>query len=215
MWCYFVRSTTWLHQHISLCSTSLPYAPLPYICSPGTSDRSQLERIAPRFAPSLPSTSCSPQPQQQQPCRSRRNDSEPPVLLIHCAPSVGLHIAQAGAERGGHRSPEQHAHRHRHFSLSLSLSRCQIVRSSRCTNQRTEPSDATAKQAKMGILERIKEIEQEMDKTQRNKATEGHLGMLKARLAKLRSELLTPSSGGGGGQVIHDLSWCVFDCYAV
>eukprot|EP00904_Undaria_pinnatifida_P009410 jgi/Undpi1/559/HiC_scaffold_10.g04023.m1 len=52
----------------------------------------------------------------------------------------------------------------------------------------------------MGILERIKEIEQEMDKTQRNKATEGHLGMLKARLAKLRSELLTPSSGGGGGQ---------------
>ncbi|CAM9322242.1 unnamed protein product [Scytosiphon promiscuus] len=52
----------------------------------------------------------------------------------------------------------------------------------------------------MGILERIKEIEQEMDKTQKNKATEGHLGMLKARLAKLRSELLTPSSGGGGGQ---------------
>lgn len=55
----------------------------------------------------------------------------------------------------------------------------------------------------MGILERIKEIEQEMDKTQKNKATEGHLGMLKARLAKLRSELLTPSSGGGGGQVIR------------
>lgn len=54
----------------------------------------------------------------------------------------------------------------------------------------------------MGILERIKEIEQEMDKTQRNKATEGHLGMLKARLAKLRSELLTPSAGGGGGQVL-------------
>lgn len=57
----------------------------------------------------------------------------------------------------------------------------------------------------MGILERIKEIEQEMDKTQRNKATEGHLGMLKARLAKLRSELLTPSSGGGGGQVSQSL----------
>lgn len=57
------------------------------------------------------------------------------------------------------------------------------------------------KAVKMGILERIKEIEQEMDKTQKNKATEGHLGMLKARLAKLRSELLTPSSGGGGGQV--------------
>lgn len=56
----------------------------------------------------------------------------------------------------------------------------------------------------MGILEKIKEIEQEMEKTQKNKATEGHLGMLKARLAKLRSELLTPSSGGGGGQVANN-----------
>lgn len=64
----------------------------------------------------------------------------------------------------------------------------------------------------MGILERIKEIEQEMDKTQRNKATEGHLGMLKARLAKLRSELLTPSSGGGGGQVIYLGSLCTCCC---
>ncbi|CAM9113739.1 unnamed protein product [Ascophyllum nodosum] len=52
----------------------------------------------------------------------------------------------------------------------------------------------------MGILDKIKEIEQEMEKTQKNKATEGHLGMLKARLAKLRSELLTPASSGGGGQ---------------
>lgn len=58
--------------------------------------------------------------------------------------------------------------------------------------------------AKMGILEKIKEIEQEMEKTQKNKATEGHLGMLKARLAKLRSELLTPSSSGGGGQVANN-----------
>lgn len=64
----------------------------------------------------------------------------------------------------------------------------------------------------MGILERIKEIEQEMDKTQRNKATEGHLGMLKARLAKLRSELLTPSSGGGGGQVIWLVGFCCREC---
>ena len=55
----------------------------------------------------------------------------------------------------------------------------------------------------MGILDKIKEIEQEMEKTQKNKATEGHLGMLKARLAKLRSELLTPASSGGGGQVMH------------
>ncbi len=37
-----------------------------------------------------------------------------------------------------------------------------------------------------------------MARTQRNKATAQHLGLLKARLAKLRRELLTPKSGGGG-----------------
>jgi hypothetical protein len=39
----------------------------------------------------------------------------------------------------------------------------------------------------------------QMAKTQKNKATSGHLGLLKARLAKLRRELLTPSKSGGGG----------------
>lgn len=54
-----------------------------------------------------------------------------------------------------------------------------------------------------------------MAKTQKNKATSFHLGMstsvskailtnvtigqLKAKLAKLKRELLTPSGGGGGG----------------
>lgn len=38
----------------------------------------------------------------------------------------------------------------------------------------------------------------QMAKTQRNKATMGHLGLLKARLAKLRRELITPKSAGGG-----------------
>eukprot|EP00382_Lankesteria_abbotti_P009473 CAMPEP_0114015904 /NCGR_PEP_ID=MMETSP0372-20130328/13072_1 /TAXON_ID=340204 /ORGANISM="Lankesteria abbotti" /LENGTH=42 /assembly_acc=CAM_ASM_000359 len=42
----------------------------------------------------------------------------------------------------------------------------------------------------MGILEKIKEIEAEMARTQKNKATEYHLGLLKAKLAKLRSQLL-------------------------
>ena len=37
-----------------------------------------------------------------------------------------------------------------------------------------------------------------MAKTQRNKATMGHLGLLKARLAKLRRELISPKSSGGG-----------------
>lgn len=38
-----------------------------------------------------------------------------------------------------------------------------------------------------------------MAKTQKNKATSFHLGQLKAKLAKLKRELLTPSSSGGGG----------------
>lgn len=51
----------------------------------------------------------------------------------------------------------------------------------------------------MSILEKIRDIENEMSKTQKNKATSYHLGTLKAKLAKLRRELITPSSGGGGG----------------
>lgn len=38
-----------------------------------------------------------------------------------------------------------------------------------------------------------------MARTQKNKATSFHLGQLKAKLAKLKRELLTPSSGSGGG----------------
>lgn len=48
-------------------------------------------------------------------------------------------------------------------------------------------------------LLQIKGIEEEMAKTQKNKATSYHLGQLKAKLAKLKRELLTPSSSGGGG----------------
>jgi len=50
----------------------------------------------------------------------------------------------------------------------------------------------------MGILDKIAEIEAEMARTQRNKATMGHLGLLKARLAKLKRELIEPKGGGGG-----------------
>lgn len=38
----------------------------------------------------------------------------------------------------------------------------------------------------MGILEKIQEIEREIARTQKNKATEYHLGLLKAKLAKYR-----------------------------
>lgn len=48
-------------------------------------------------------------------------------------------------------------------------------------------------------MQKIKEIEDEMARTQKNKATMGHLGILKAKLAKLRRELLEPSGGSGAG----------------
>ena len=52
----------------------------------------------------------------------------------------------------------------------------------------------------MGILEKIKEIEEEMTRTQKNKATEYHLGQLKAKLAKLRTQLLEGSSSAKTGE---------------
>ncbi|KAL2223084.1 P-loop containing nucleoside triphosphate hydrolase protein [Thermoascus aurantiacus ATCC 26904] len=55
-------------------------------------------------------------------------------------------------------------------------------------------------------VEKIKEIEAEMARTQKNKATEYHLGQLKAKLAKLKRELLTPQTSGGGGGVGFDVA---------
>lgn len=71
----------------------------------------------------------------------------------------------------------------------------------------------------MGILDKISEIEKEIARTQKNKgefskwsppsqnecamfrhnnvATEYHLGLLKAKLAKYRSQLLEPSKSAG------------------
>lgn len=54
----------------------------------------------------------------------------------------------------------------------------------------------------MGIQDRIREIEAEMKKTQVNKATEFHLGQLKAKIAKLKRELISPHrmrAGKGSG----------------
>lgn len=59
---------------------------------------------------------------------------------------------------------------------------------------------------KMSVVEKIKEVEAEMARTQKNKATSYHLGTLKAKLAKLRRELLTPRGGGGGGEVGFDVA---------
>eukprot|EP00123_Amoebidium_parasiticum_P001625 comp12769_c0_seq1/m.7896 comp12769_c0_seq1/g.7896 ORF comp12769_c0_seq1/g.7896 comp12769_c0_seq1/m.7896 type:complete len:368 (-) comp12769_c0_seq1:44-1147(-) len=52
----------------------------------------------------------------------------------------------------------------------------------------------------MGILERINEIEKEMARTQKNKATEYHLGLLKGKLARLRAQLLDPGKSGAKGE---------------
>ena len=49
------------------------------------------------------------------------------------------------------------------------------------------------------IEKKIKEIEAEIHKTQKNKATEYHLGILKAKIAKLKKEMYAPSGTGGGG----------------
>ncbi|MCJ1247864.1 Ribosome-interacting GTPase 2 [Trapelia coarctata] len=50
----------------------------------------------------------------------------------------------------------------------------------------------------VNITEKIKEIEDEMKRTQKNKATEYHLGLLKGKLARLRAQLLEPPPGAGG-----------------
>lgn len=58
----------------------------------------------------------------------------------------------------------------------------------------------------MNALEKIKEIEAEMARTQKNKATSGHLGLLKAKLAKLRREVLMPRAGGANSEGGFDVS---------
>ncbi|KAL4069422.1 P-loop containing nucleoside triphosphate hydrolase protein [Scleroderma citrinum] len=57
----------------------------------------------------------------------------------------------------------------------------------------------------MGIVEKIKEIEEEMARTQKNKATEYHLGLLKAKLARYRAQLLEPASKSGSSGVGFDV----------
>jgi len=51
----------------------------------------------------------------------------------------------------------------------------------------------------MSLAQRITDIETEMSRTQKNKATSFHLGLLKAKLAKLKREIIEGSTGGKGG----------------
>ena len=55
----------------------------------------------------------------------------------------------------------------------------------------------------MGIEEKIKEIEEEIQKTPYNKATSHHIGKLKAKISKLKEESLQRSSSGNKGQGFH------------
>ena len=45
----------------------------------------------------------------------------------------------------------------------------------------------------MSLIQKIAEIEQEMARTQKNKVTSYHLGLLKAKLAKLKREIIEGS----------------------
>jgi len=51
----------------------------------------------------------------------------------------------------------------------------------------------------MTLEEEIKAIQDEMDKTQKNKATEHHLGRLKAKMARLKDELIKRAISSKGG----------------
>lgn len=50
----------------------------------------------------------------------------------------------------------------------------------------------------MSLAQKIADVEAEMARTQKNKHTEGHLALLKAKLAKLKRELIDAGSAKGG-----------------
>ena len=62
------------------------------------------------------------------------------------------------------------------------------------TDKKEKNSNSTA------ITQKILEIEAEMARTQKNKATKGHLGLLKAKLAKLRREQVESVMRSGGSK---------------
>ncbi len=56
----------------------------------------------------------------------------------------------------------------------------------------------------MGVVDKIADLEAEYARTQKNKATEGHLGLLKAKIARLKKEQEEGGGRGGkGGGVSH------------
>lgn len=59
--------------------------------------------------------------------------------------------------------------------------------------------------ATMGIPEKIKKLEDDIHRTQVNKKTEHHIGLLKAKIAKLKREQEEQQSRGGGSSVGYDV----------
>src|SRR3989337_1226834 len=57
----------------------------------------------------------------------------------------------------------------------------------------------------MGIQEKIKRIEDDLHRTQVNKKTEHHVGLLRAKLAKLRREAEEAKSHGGASSLGFDV----------
>ena len=57
----------------------------------------------------------------------------------------------------------------------------------------------------MGIPEKIKKLEDDIHRTQVNKKTEHHIGLLKAKIAKLKREQEEQQSRGGGSSIGYDV----------
>jgi ribosome-interacting GTPase 1 len=57
----------------------------------------------------------------------------------------------------------------------------------------------------LGIPEKIRKIEEDLQRTQINKKTEHHIGLLRARLAKLKRDLEEQQSRKGGGSHGYDV----------
>ncbi len=49
----------------------------------------------------------------------------------------------------------------------------------------------------MGAIDKLRELEEELARTQKNKATEFHIGILKSKIAKLKKDLSAPKKSGG------------------
>lgn len=52
----------------------------------------------------------------------------------------------------------------------------------------------------MGLQDKLKELEDELARTQKNKATEYHIGIVKSKIAQLRRELLHPKKHGANAE---------------